>query len=163
MTQDSTPSRRTFLKGGALLAAPIAAPACAVALADDGLRARIKRLEDEAALRELHDGWLRQVNAGERHALLGDAVLGDAVRRITADHAGAPDRIEVAADGRSAVGRFDCAVEAEMPLAKDCTLAQMAHLQGHGTLRRTERRMLTVHYVKAGGGWQIAQVASTTL
>ncbi len=158
MTRDNTSTRRSFLRGGALLAAPIAAASVsAVALADDGSKARLKRLEDEAAIRELHQAWLRQVNAGERGALLDDAV-----RRITADHAGAPDRIEIAADGRSAVGYFDYVVETETPLAEDCTLAQMAHAQGNGTLRRTERRMLTVDYTKTRGAWKIAKVASTT-
>jgi hypothetical protein len=157
MTQDSTPTRRKFLQGGALLAAPIAvASVSAVALADDGLKARVKRLEDEAAIRELHQSWLRQVNAGESEALPDTAV-----RRITADHAGATDKIEIAADGRIAVGYFDHAVEAETPLAKDCTLAQMAHVQSNGTMRRTERRRLTVDYAKTGGTWKIAKVALT--
>lgn len=158
MTKDITPTRRRFLKGGALLAAPIAiASVSAVALADDGLKARVERLEDEAAIRELHQSWLRQVNAGDREALLDSAV-----RRITADHAGAPDKIEIAADGRSAVGYFDCAVDVETPLAKDCTLAQMAHAQGNGTMRRTERRMLTIDYTKSSGSWKIGKVALST-
>ncbi len=160
MTRDITPTRRKFLKGGALLAAPIAmASVSAVALADDGLKARglmarVKRLEDEAAIRELHRSWLRQVNTGDREALVDSAV-----RRITADHAGAPDKIEIAADGRSAVGYFDCAVDLETPLARDCTLAQMAHAQGYGTLRRTERRMLTIDYTKSNGSWKIGKCA----
>lgn len=155
MTRDNTSTRRSFLRSGALLAAPIAAASIpAAALAEGGLKSRVGRLEDEAAIRELHQSWLRQVNAGE-----GDALLGSAVRRITADHAGAPDRIEIHADGRSAAGYFDCAVEVETPLALDSTLAQMAHAQGHGAVRRTERRMLTVDYTKAGGAWTIAKAA----
>lgn len=159
MTNDNTSTRRSFLKGGALLAAPIAAVAVpAVVLADDGLKARVIRLEDEAAIRELHQSWLRQVNAGER-----DALLDDAVRRIAADHASAPDKIEIAADGRRAVGHFDCVVEAEAPLPKDCTLAQMAHAQGNGTIRRIERRTLTVDYTKTSGTWKIGKVALPAL
>ena len=155
MTNDITPTRRRFLKGGALLAAPVAiASVSAVALADDGLKDRVRRLEDEAAIRELHQSWLRQVNTGDREALLDSAV-----RRITADHAGAPEKIEIAADGRSAVGYFDYAVDVETPLAKDCTLAQMAHAQGYGALRRTERRMLTIDYTKSSGWWKIGKVA----
>jgi len=155
MTKDITPTRRRFLKGGALLAAPVAiASVSAVALADDGLKARVRRLEDEAAIRELHQSWLRQVNTGDR-----DALLDSAVRRITADHTGAPDKIEIAADGRSAVGCFDHAVDVETPLANDCTLAQMAHAQGYGTICRTERRMLTIDYTKSSGCWKIGKVA----
>ena len=93
----------------------------------------------------------------------GDARLDNTVRRINADHAGAPDKIEIAADGRSAVGYFDCAVEAETQLAKDCTLAQMAHVQGSGAFLRSERRLLTVEFTKTGGTWKIANVALTTL
>ena len=159
MTDNSTSTRRKFLKGGALLAAPLAATSIgAVALAGDGLcgdglQTRVTRLEDEAAIRELHQAWLRRINAGQR-----EAQLDGAVRRITAHHAGAPDRIEIAAGGHSALGHFDSAIELETPLARDCTLAQMAHVQGNGTVRRTERRMLTVSYTKTGGAWAIGTV-----
>jgi hypothetical protein len=155
MTKDNTSTRRLFLKSGALLAAPIAASVPAAALADDGLKARVMRLTDEAAIRELQRSWLRRVSAGERGVLL-DA----AVRRITADHAGAPDKIALAADGRSAVGQFDCVVEVETPLSRDCTLGQMAHAQGSGMLCRTERRRLTIDYAKTAVGWEIAKIAS---
>lgn len=157
MTRNSATSRRKFLKGGALLAAPIAgASVSAAALADEELKTRLERLEDEAAIHELHRSWLRRVNSGER-----DTRLDDSVRRITADHAGETERVELAADGLSAVGRYDYAVEAETPLAADCTLAQMAHAQGHGAVRRTERRKLTVDYAKIEGRWSIAKVALT--
>jgi hypothetical protein len=158
MTTNTTSTRRTFLKGGALLAAPLGSAAVAAAvMADGSLHDRVAHLEDEAAIRNLHDSWLRQVNTGER-----GVPLDAAVQRITADDAGAADRIELAADHRSAVGYFDYAVELETSLPKDSTLAQMAHAQGHGVLRRTERRRLTVDYTKAGGSWQIAQVTLAT-
>jgi hypothetical protein len=169
MTQNTPSTRRRFLKGGALLAAPIAAAAVpVVALSGDEMNARVRRLEDESAIRDLHQSWLRKINAGEHDALLEGAALGtsgshasppEIIRRIIADHAGAPDRIEIAADGRSAVGHFDCAVEVETPLVGDCTLAQMAHLQGNGTLRLGARRALTVDYRKRGGTWTLGKVA----
>jgi hypothetical protein len=159
MIKNISSSRRTFLKGGALLAAPLAAASVtAVAFADEGMKARVTHLEDEAAIRQLHQVWLRQVNAGEREALLDDTV-----RQITADHAGAPDQIEVAADGASAIGHFDHAVALEAPLAQDSTLAQMAHAQGHGTMRRSERRQLIVRYLKSGGVWRMGTVEWRTL
>jgi hypothetical protein len=80
------------------------------------------------------------------------------VRSIAADHAGEPDAIDLAADGKSAIGRFQCAVEIENAIAQDCTLARMAHAQGGGFVRRTERRTLKVEYVKADGAWAIAKV-----
>jgi hypothetical protein len=158
MTSNTTSTRRTFLKGGALLAAPIGSAAVSAAVMADGtLHDRVAHLEDEAAIRTLHDSWLRQVNAGERGTQL-DAT----VHRITADHAGAADRIELAADHRSAVGYFDHAVELETPLPTDSTLAQMAHAQGQGVMRRTERRLLSVDYAKADGSWRIAKVTLAT-
>jgi hypothetical protein len=39
----------------------------------------------------------------------------------------------------------------------------MAHAQGHGLLRRTERRILRIDYVKTGGTWKIGKVALSTL
>jgi hypothetical protein len=154
MNKNSSSSRRTFLKGGALLAAPIAAASVtAVTFADEGLKARVTHLEDEAAIRQLHQAWLRQVNAGEHEVLLEGAV-----RQITADHAGAPDQITVAADGASAVGHFDLAVAFETPLAADSTLAQMAHVQGHGAVRRTEHRQLMIRYLKSDGVWRTDKV-----
>ena len=158
-------TRRLFLKRGALLAAPLAAAVPAAAMVDDGLKARLARLENEAAIRELHQMWLRVVNAGEGDAatpLFADAQDGvtsdQIVRNIAADHAGEPDAIEIAAEGNSAAGRFHCAVEIENAIAQDSTLAQMAHAQGGGFVRRTERRVLKVEYMKAGGAWAIAKV-----
>jgi hypothetical protein len=159
MTRNTTSTRRAFLKGGALLAAPLgAASASVLAVADGPLRDRVSRLEDEAAIRTLHHSWLRTLNGGGRESRL-DA----SVRRITSDPAAPPDRIDLAADHRSAVGYFNCAVEFATPLANDSTLAPMAHAQGHGVTRRTEFRALTVNYAKANGGWHIAHVALATV
>jgi hypothetical protein len=164
MTTDTTSTRRSFLKGSALLAFPLAAAAPAAVMADDGLKARLARLEDEAAIRELHQTWLRRINtrAGDAATpLFADTegtAFDQAVRSIAADHAGQPDAIEVAADGKSAAGRFQCAVDIETTIAQDCTLARMAHAQGGGFVRRTERRVLKVEYVKACGAWAIAKV-----
>ena len=166
MTKDanSTSTRRSFLKRGALLAAPLAAVAAPAAImADDELKARLARLENEAAIRALHQDWLRRINTGA-----GDAAaplfayrertaLDEFVRSIAADHAGQPEAIEIAADGKSAAVRFPCAVEIETAIVEDCTLAQMAREQGSGFVRRTERRILKVEYVKTGGAWAIAK------
>lgn len=151
-------TRRMFLQRGALFAAPIASASIpALALSnngpDDDLNARVARLEHEAAIRELHEAWLRQVNAAG-----GSPLLDSSVRCITAHHAGAVDSIELAADGRSATGHFDYAVELETTLPLDSTLAQMAHAQGTGTLRSAERRMLKVEYTRSGDTWSIGKV-----
>ncbi len=170
MTKDanSTSTRRSFLKGGALLAAPLAAVAAPAAiLADDELKARLAKLENEAAIRELHQAWLRRINAGADDAtasLFADsesAAFDQSVRSIVADHAGEADAIQIAADGKRATGRFHCAVEIETAIAQDSTLAQMAHVQGSGFIRHTERRVLRVEYVKSAGAWVIAKAKLT--
>jgi len=164
MTRDSTSTRRSFLKGGALLAAPLAAAAPATMLADDGLKARLARLEDEGAIRELHQIWLRRINAGAGDTiapLFADpegTTFDQAVRSIAADQTAQPDAIEVAPDGKGATGWFRCVVEVETTIPQDCTLARMAHAQGGGFVRRTERRVLRVDYVKACAAWAIAKV-----
>ena len=163
MTRNTASTRRSLLKGGALLAAPLAVGASAAALAEDGRKARLQRLEDEVAIRALHQAWLRRINtgAGDAAELFADprrAAFDKAVRAVAADHAAAPDAIEIAADGQRAAGRFHCAVEIETEIPKDGTLAQMAHAQGGGFIRRTERRVLKADYVKADGGWAIAKV-----
>jgi hypothetical protein len=165
MTKDASSTRRSFLKGGALLAAPLAAVGVpAVVIADDELKARLARLENEAAVRELHQAWLRRVNTDIREAAVSlstdpeASAFDPSVRRIAADHAGKPDAIEVAADGKSATGRFYCTVEIEIAIPQDCTLAPMAHAQGGGFVRRMDRRVLSAEYVKTSGAWAIARV-----
>lgn len=160
-------TRRSFLKNGALLAVPLAAAAAPAAIAaDDSLKSRIARLEDEAAIRDLHRAWLRELNAGSADAksvLTGSegSTPGRDVRRITPDHAAASDAIEIAPGGRSASGRFHCVVEIETPIARDSTLAQMAHAQGSGFVSRTERRVLRVAYAKSSGFWSMASAEFT--
>jgi hypothetical protein len=123
-------------------------------------RARLARLQDETAIRDLHQTWLRRVNTGaqvEAASLCVDprGGLHQAVSRVSADHAAAPDQISLAADGRSASGRYSCLVETETPRPAECTLAQMAHAQGEGMIRSAERRVLPARYVKAERGWVI--------
>jgi hypothetical protein len=169
MTRDSengtTSTRRSFLKSGTLLGLPLAAVAApAVATADDELKIRLARLENEAAIREVHQTWLRSINTGAGETsvavLAGSEVAGldSAVRKIAADHEGQTDAIQVSADGENAVGRFHCLVEFESPIAQDCTIGQMAHAQGGGFVRRTERRVLKVKYAKSSSAWNIAEV-----
>jgi len=151
MGNPNTSTRRRFLQSGALLGAPLAVGAIpAAGLAGDGANTRLEHLEQQAAIRAVHEDWLRQLNAGAR-----DARLDPCVRRILCDHAGAADRIEIAADGHTAVGRFEYLLDLERVLPREGTLAQMAHAQGHGTRRATERRTLTVHYEKVSGAWRV--------
>ncbi len=160
MTDETIASRRSFLKGGAVVAVPLAATGAAALIAEQDHRARLARLENEAAIRDLHQAWLRHVNTGahaEAAALFANpqAGLHEAISGVTPDHAGAPDAIKLASDGLSALGVYRCVVETEVPRVLDCTLAEMAHAQGEGMLRRSERQVLKARYVKTGQGWAI--------
>jgi len=163
MSEGDLSTRRSFLKAGAVLSAPLAAMPGA-AFASDGSTARLARFEDENAIRVLHEDWLRNINAkaaNNKPLALFDAGASsseDEIRSIAASLSGPPDKIKLGADGRSATGRFRCTIEIERPIAKNCTLAQMAYLQGGGFVRRIESRVLMVDYAKAGVSWSITRV-----
>lgn len=153
MSENTHSTRRAFLKGGALAAAPLAAAGAAGAAAVDARHARLARLEAEAEVRALHQDWLRKVNTGDRAEA---ARLHESVTRVESDHAGAPDEVTVAADGESASGLYRCVVETETPRPLDCTLAQMAAAQGEGMIRERGARLLRARYAKTDQGWAIA-------
>ena len=120
MSASATASRRSFLKGGAIAAAPLAVGVPAIAVADNEHKARAQRLQDEAEIRALHAAWLRKVATGEdASGLFADAKasrLDRSIQAVSADHTGHPDRIEIAADGLIASGRF--AVLADLQTAR---------------------------------------------
>jgi hypothetical protein len=147
-------SRRTFLKAGAIVAAPLAVAVPVSALAADD---RLARIEDERAVEALHRKFLRHLNGTEDcGAFIGssDAVdLGEGLRAIASTHEA---ELELAEDGRSAAARCSCRVEREAEFAGDSTLEQMARFQGHGSHRFTEERVLAMEFVKGRQGWRIA-------
>ncbi len=157
-------TRRAFVTAGAVLAAPLAAAAPVAVMAEEQRKSRLARLEAEAEIRALHQAWLRHVNTGARDdaaRLFADPTAGafdPDVRSLVTDHAAAPETIEIAADGLTASGRYPCVAEVTTDLAEDCTLAQMAHLQGGGLIRTTERRVVKAQYVKTGAAWAIAKI-----
>jgi hypothetical protein len=165
MTQPAASSRRSFLKGGALVAAPlaVAGASAAAAMTPNAESTRLQQLEDEAAIGKLHQTWLRQINAGAHRdaaLLFADprrAQFAEPVRAIATDHLG-EQSIAVAPGGLSATGRFHSLVELESELPTSFTLGQMAHAQGGGLVRRTEKRILKAEYVKANGAWAIAGI-----
>ena len=151
--------RRSFLKTGALVAAPVAAVAPVAALADDGSRAKLARLEDERAIEALQRKFLRHLNGtgdcGEFIASSDAVDLGEGVRSIAED-LGHDASIELAEDGLSARARCACKVELETEFAGDSTLERMARFQGQGSHRHEERRVLATEYRKDKDGWRIA-------
>jgi hypothetical protein len=147
MTMDkASTDRRSFLKTGAIVAAPLAMAAPAAALADDGSRARLARFEDEKALAGLHREVVRQVNRGER-SLSGVTALAD-------DPA---DELQVAfADGGlRAICRRDCTATFRTEFTGHSTIEQMHRLQGQGLHSREESRVLITEYRKGKDGWAI--------
>ncbi len=161
MSAASTSSRRSFLKGGAIAAAPLAAAIPAAALADSEHRARAQRLQDEAEIRALHRAWLRKLTTGaDASGLFATpeaSRLDKTVRSVAADHAG-EERIEIAPGGLQAAGRFPTLLELETELPRIGTLSEMAHLQGGGRVRTSEARTLHASYVKREGAWAIARL-----
>jgi len=152
MEKQTATDRRSFLKTGALLATPVIAAAPVAALADDGSRAKLARLEDERAIEALHRSFLRQVNGGSPDAVKLNAglrsIAGDLSRDAT---------VELAEDGLTATARHVCKVELETEFTGNSTLEQMARFQGHGSYRHSEERVLATEYVKGKNGWQIAK------
>jgi hypothetical protein len=149
-----TTSRRSFLKAGAIVAAPLAVAAPAGALAAD---VRLTRIKDERAVEALQRKFLRHLNGtgdcGEFIASSGAVDLGDGLRSIASTHEA---ELEFADDGRSAAARCACRVEREAEFSGDCTLEQMARFQGQGSHRFAEERVLATEFVKGRHGWRIA-------
>lgn len=148
---DKATDRRSFLKTGALAAAPLAvmAPAAAFA-ADDGSKARLARLEDEKALGALHRDLVRGVNGGEHKLAQGlTALAPDPAHEL---------QIAVADDGRSATCRRACAASFRTEFTGHSTLERMHRLQGQGVHSHEEPRELVAEYRKKENGWSVERV-----
>ncbi len=167
MSKESNATRRSFLKGGAILAAPLAATgAPAAALAAGDRQDRLARLEDEKAIRDLHAHWMRQINGGDyagaaaHYASDKCACALAGIASVAAASAGDEDALDFAQDGRRASASYAAVVETETLIAPEGTLAQMLHAQGDGMVRTTERRTLRADYVRTReGGWAIESLA----
>ena len=159
MGKTSTTDRRSFLKTGSLVAAPLAMAAPVAALAADDSRAKLARLEDERAVEALQRKFLRYLNGsgdcGEFVASADAVDLGEGMRSIAED-LGHEAVFELADDGLTARARCACRVERETEFAGDSTLEQMARFQGQGSHRFAEERVLATEFVKGSDGWRIA-------
>ena len=160
MDKLSATDRRSFLKSGVLIAAPVAAVGVPVAaMADDGSRAKLARLEDERAIESLQRKFLRHINGAEdcgEFIASSDAVdLGQGLHSIAED-IGHEGDLAFSEDGLSATARCTCRVERETEFTGDSTLERMARFQGQGSHRHEERRVLATEYHKGKDGWQLA-------
>lgn len=163
MSNDTTTSRRAFLKTGAIAAAPFAAVGVPMAaLAADGSKAKLLRLEDERAIGKLHGKLLRHLHAGNAPAELfaGKATKLEAgVRGISPDHSAEPGAIAFSDDGQRASQRQPVKVEIAHDLEGDGTLIQMARLQGNTLALAVLPKTLVAQYVRTGGDWAIESIA----
>jgi hypothetical protein len=165
MSKTTGTSRRSFLKSGAIVAAPIAAAGVsAAALASDDSKEKLARLEDERAILELHAALLRRVNtaglatSGEFFASGKAPSLGEGLRSIAPDPAGESPVLAFSEDGRRAARRQAVRVEIATELEGDETLVQMARLQGNALEAEVLPRTLVADYVREEGGWAIEKL-----
>lgn len=144
MSQSAT-DRRSFLKSGALVAAPVAIVAApAAALAGHGRHAR---LEDERDIGALHRDLIRQVNRGERKLAKGLSALADDPAHEL--------EIAFAGDARRATCRRACIAGFRTEFTGHSTIEQMHRLQGQGMHEHAESRELVTEYVRGKDGWAI--------
>jgi hypothetical protein len=159
MSDKISTDRRSFLKTGALAAAPLAAAAPVAALAGDDSRAKLARMEDERAIEALQRKFLRYLNGtGECEAIASsDAIeLGEGMRAIAEDM-GHDTVLELADDGLTARARCACKVEREVAFTGDSTVEQMLRWEGRGSHRHEQRQTLATEFVKGKDGWTIAR------
>lgn len=157
MKTDST--RRTFLwKAGLLASAPLAG----TAFADPGgHELDPQAVDDLNALRELHGNLVLHINDGTGADSFAGMVEGawkavdEDVRRISADRYGPADRIRLHEDGHTAAVEIRCTIHTETEIGPNCTLVEMARLQGGGVVRRSVDHVLATDCVKRDGVWKI--------
>lgn len=163
MSKDMTTSRRSFLKSGALVAAPlalVAAPAAA-AFTDDS-KARLLRIEDERAIEALNRAFLRRFNSGATTADLfvsgKSPKMAEGMTALTLDASAEPEAFAISDDGSSATARLACVAEYVQELEGEGTFVEMARLQGNGPVRLSEARNFVGKYVRTAEGWAIERI-----
>jgi hypothetical protein len=170
MSTGKSATRRGFFgRAGAVLVAPLAATqALAGDDAQSELAARLAELEDVNAIRALQRAFARAVSAGsagELAALYSDPAAAEveaAIRSIVVDALGDGAFVELHGDGNALVNS-PCTVESAVPIGPDCTLVEMARLQGEGVIRRSERRLLELACAKRDGAWKITRATFRTV
>lgn len=158
--------RRSFLKSGAVVAAPLAIIAPAAVMADDGSRAKLARLEDERAIAALTRDFLRQFTgdaAAQCRALLADNCaisLTPGVQRISAITA-IEDVLLLDDSGTSASASLSCTAHEAHLFEGDTTIERILRWQGDGIHHTQQERALDLAFSKGRGGWKIVQLQMT--
>lgn len=165
MSKTTDTTRRSFLKAGALVAAPAAALGLPVsAMAEDGSKAALARLQDERAIEALNREFLRAFNRSGAEGtaqLFADRkapAIARGVSKLSLDLAEKPKSFAIADDGASATARFDCTAEMTKELEGSETIVQMARMQGNTASVQTARKTLSASYAKSGDTWQITEI-----
>ncbi len=165
MSKTTDTTRRSFLKAGALVAAPAAAIGIpAAAMAEDGSKAALARLQDERAIEALNRDFLRAFNRGGAKGtakLFADRkapAIAKGVSKLSLDFAEAPQSFAIAEDGSNATACFDCTFELAEELEGSETIVQMARMQGNSASVQTVRKTLSASYAKAGDAWEITSI-----
>ncbi len=166
MHNKAVSTRRLFFwQAGAALSAPLAAASASASTELGGdnetLKARLEMLEDLNAIQALQQAYAKHLNAGA-HEQIGELFVDASsveietgIRGLIADAFKADDFIELGGDRMSATSVTHCTVEIETEIGPSCTLVEMARLQGEGSLKHLQRRMLENTYIKQGGVWKI--------
>jgi hypothetical protein len=166
MKVKETSSRRRFFRAaGTALTAPLAVVAAEASPApstreDTAIRTR---LDDIEAIRRAHRELAQQIELGRLDSSVQRLAAADvveslaAVKRLAASGFGDSDRIEIAADGRSASADLHVRVETERAIDAIGTVAEMARAQGHGFVRESNDAVLSSSLVKHGGSWRFVR------
>jgi SnoaL-like domain len=153
------------------------------------LRQRVDGMEDREAIRQLHREFttlmenqayecaaelfdeqaqlnLSGVSASGKSAILRlfveqyrhqkAAAIHSAYRQSNSQHR---DAVTLGGNRLQAVATFHTEVELCTPLRGDCTVAQMARLQGHVADRRWESGRFEAKYVQTRGQWRMASLS----
>lgn len=159
MDKTFSTDRRAFLKAGSVVAAPFATFVPAVAFAGDDRTAKLARLEDEKNINDLQRKLLRYINSGrsgdDTFPLSSLVDLGEDLRVIAEDTSADPS-LTILEGGKTAINRFACRIEREAEFTGTSVLEKMARLQGHGSHRTDEQRLLVTEYIKDSDGWHMS-------
>lgn len=162
----STTSRRDFLKTGALVSAPLAMAAPAIALAADDSAARLALLQDERAIEGLMRSFLRRFNGVDgadcgSFVARADAIrIAPQVRAIVADDTADPV-LAITDDGAQARWQAAAKVDWVEEFGTGTTLEKMARFQGQTRAVTSSRRQIAAELARSANGWQITALTLT--
>jgi hypothetical protein len=144
-THTNRTRRAFFLSGGAAALTTTAGAAAAV---------------DNRSQQALLDAKEREAIREATAALFEDGALASVIQsayRLMPSQAS--DAVTLSEDRLHATAAFPVEVEVCTPLDDDCTVAQMARLQGNVAERHWERGRVEAKYVKAQGEWKIESLS----